>query len=119
MSVITVAESFEQVNSASPNDYDELALYTAGVNEWIEDRVTDTSKAYVKVAALFFVDHLWTSQRGPSGTPLSEETIEVGGLGYAVPNRVLELLDPGLARAAPVGSFPTSRGWPDPVESDS
>lgn len=117
MSVITIDEAFDQLNLDDPNDYAEVALYAGAVNEWITDRVADTSKEYVRLAALFFIDHLWTSQRGPSRTPLSSESITVGGQGYAVPNRVLELLDPGLARAEATGSFPSAGGWPDAVET--
>lgn len=117
--VITVDEAFEQINSNDPNDYSEVALYVGAINEWITDRVSDTTPGYVKLAALFFLDHLWSSQRGPSGTPLSAETIEVSGRGFAVPNRVLELLGPVLddEHPAPQHSFPSAGGWPDPVET--
>ena len=37
-------------------------------------------------------------------------------LGYAIPNRVLELIDPYRVKARPAGSFPDAVAWPDAVE---
>lgn len=115
--VITVADAFRQLNlDYSVDDQVEVQVYIDAVNSWISTVVSDTSPAHVKLAALFLIDHLWQSQRGPTGTPLSDESIDVAGVGYAIPNRVLELLGPTLAAATPRGSFPSATGWPDPVE---
>lgn len=55
----------------------------------------------IRLAALIIAAHLWDTQRGPATSPLQEEeTTEVPGLGYAVPNRALELLAPYLLAPA-------------------
>lgn len=118
MAIITLAEALRQLNiDEVPADTTELDLYVAAANEWVEERVTDTSPAPVKLATLMLLDHLWETQRGPSATPLDVDTGAPTGLGYAVPNRVLELLGPYMTTAAqPTGSFPDAVAWPDPVE---
>ena len=114
---ITVTEAEDQLNITDSDSDDELTLYVAAANEWIATRVADTSPTPVKLAALFLVDHWWTSQRGPVGTPISDETVFVDGRGFAIPNRVLELLGPYItARATPTYSFPDAVAFPDPVE---
>lgn len=116
---ITLAEAKTQLNIDvnAVDDDAELTLYVAAANEWIATRVADTSPSPVKLAALFLVDHWWTSQRGPVGTPISEESVFVEGRGFAIPNRVLEILGPYItARATPSYSFPDAVAYPDPVE---
>jgi hypothetical protein len=40
------------------------------------------------------IQHLWETQRGPAALPMvSEETVNVPGFGYAIPNRAAELLN--------------------------
>ena len=46
------------------------------------------------VAARIILQHLWSSQRGPSLLPMgAEELTTVPGFGYAIPNQAAELLD--------------------------
>lgn len=58
----------------------------------VEEAITHASKV--------ILDHLWETQRGPASTSSirtrarSAETTIVPGLGYAVPNRAIELLKP-------------------------
>lgn len=116
---ITLAEAREQLNVTTYDDDLELGLYVDAANAWIATRVPDTSLAPVRLASLFLVDHWWESQRGPVGTPLSDEgPVVLNGRAYAIPNRVLELLGPFLSTtiAVPMGSFPDAVGFPDPVE---
>lgn len=115
---ITLDEALEQLNVTSSDDEDEISLYVDAANEWIATRVTDTSPTPIKLAALFLVDHWWESQRGPVGTPLSDDTVTYNGRGFAIPNRVMELLGPYISgtSGSPVGSFPDAVAYPDPVE---
>lgn len=114
---ITIYEAIDHLNLEDDSeDLDEALLYVNAANEWIATRVTDTSPAPVKLATLFLVGHWWESQRGTASTPLSDETVFVAGVGYAIPNRVLELIDPYRSRTAPVFSFPDAVAHPDPVE---
>lgn len=52
-------------------------------------------------AARIILDHLWETQHGPSTRPsmAGEETTADFGLGFAVPNRAVELLSPYLNEA--------------------
>lgn len=52
-------------------------------------------------AARIILDHLWATQHGPSARPTmaGEETTADFGLGFAVPNRAVELLAPFLSEA--------------------
>jgi len=52
-------------------------------------------------AARIILDHLWATQHGPSARPslAGEETGSDFGLGFAVPNRAIELLSPFLTEA--------------------
>lgn len=130
---VSVDEALEQLNTdAGSVDAGELQLYVDAANEWVDGRigqpgwmsVADAAVRpnVVKLATLFLVDHLWESQRGPAASPLSGA--EEGGTlvlsGFAIPNRVRELLqDNTTARVGSGGpsfSFPDAVGWPDPVE---
>lgn len=96
------------------DDLDELIVYVAAGNEWIATRVADTTPAPVRLATLELIRHLWDSQRGPQSTPLSgDDIVTASGVGYAVPNRVLELLGPYRRKAKPTFSFPDAQPWPD------
>jgi hypothetical protein len=57
--------------------------------------VTGTPPANVVKGAEFIVRHLWTSQRGPQPLPVlagnDDSTSMVPGVGYAIPNRAIEL----------------------------
>jgi hypothetical protein len=53
----------------------------------------------VKLAALILLQHLWRTQYGASRVPSGgaddwSVTDPIPGFGYAVPNRVLQLLEP-------------------------
>lgn len=118
---ITLREAYDELNiDAGAEAPVEVALYVAAANEWIAKKVTDptaAASAPVKVATLMLLDHLWQSQRGPSGVAMpGEEMVEVRGVGFAIPNRVLELIEPYMVRVRPSGSFPDATCWPDPVE---
>lgn len=47
-------------------------------------------------AAKIILSHLWETQRGPTGSPLSggDDSSFVPGFGYAIPNRALEMIKP-------------------------
>jgi uncharacterized phiE125 gp8 family phage protein len=49
-----------------------------------------TVPADIKQAALVLLDHLWSTQRGPQ----SRAGVAPDGVGYSMPNRVLEILQP-------------------------
>lgn len=65
------------------------AVYTAG---------RGTVPANVNLAARMLLQHLWSTQRGPGRPGMGGDdylvTEPVPGYGYAIPNRVLELLEP-------------------------
>jgi len=119
---ITFDEALSQLNMESPEDPAELELYVDAANEWVATRVSDTSPAPVRLATLMLLDHLWETQRGPASNPVDDELGTPGTFGFAVPNRVLELLAPymsagtGTKPAASTFSFPDAVGHPDPVE---
>lgn len=118
---VTVEEAARQLNFvAVPADPTELTLYVAAANEWIATRVADTSPAPVRLATLMLVDHLWSTQRGPIGvSPLDDELSSPSLAGFAIPNRVMELIRPFMVAGGglppgPVGVFPEAECWPDP-----
>ena len=120
---ITINEALDQLNvSLSSPDVPEIELYMDAANEWVATRVTDTSPAPVKVATLILLDHLWETQRGPSSNPVDTETGTPYTFGFAIPNRVLELLAPymnagtGAKPASASYSFPDAVAFPDPAE---
>lgn len=51
--------------------------------------------AAVNLAARIIVKHLWDTQHGPSARPSmgGDETVDLPGFGFAIPNRAAELLD--------------------------
>lgn len=57
--------------------------------------------AQVSAAARIILDHLWETRRGPSARPSvgGDETVQTFGMGFAVPNRALELLGALLVEA--------------------
>lgn len=120
---ITIEEALDQLNvTMSSPDVAEITLYMDAANEWVATRVSDTSPAPVKVATLILLDHLWETQRGPSSNPVDDETGTPYTFGFAIPNRVLELLAPymnagtGAKPASASYSFPDAVAYPDPVE---
>ena len=119
---ITLEEALAQLNIDSPDDETELGLYIDAANEWVAKRVSDTSPAPVRLATLMLLDHLWETQRGPASNPVDEEMGTPATFGFAVPNRVLELLAPymsagsGSKPAASTYSFPDAVAFPDPAE---
>jgi hypothetical protein len=53
----------------------------------------------IREAILIIAAHLWETQRGTSPSALSLQGADIGdavspGLGYAIPNRARELLEP-------------------------
>ncbi|MGW2837309.1 hypothetical protein ACWCWD_06310 [Streptomyces sp. NPDC001493] len=65
------------------------AVYTAG---------RDEAPPTIRLAALLLFQHLWRTRNGPARGASSDDSYSVSepipGFGYAVPNRVLELLEP-------------------------
>lgn len=119
MAIITVDDAIDELNITDPADMSaELVRYVDAVNQWVATRVSDTTPAYVKIATLLLLDHLWSSQRGPGGGPLAvdDESVTVAGVGYAIPNRVKELLEPVRIKTSAMSSFPAAMSWPDSVE---
>lgn len=95
-----------------------LQPFVDAANDWIASKAPDTTPAaVVDLATKFLIEHWYESQRGPSAVVVGEEVVYVDGRGYAIPNRVAQLLGLG-APSSPSGasSFPDARGWPDPVE---
>lgn len=116
---VTLDEALEHLNITNSDDDDEVELYVNAANEWIAERVADTSPTPVKLAALFLIGHWWESQRGPVGTPVDDGSpFTFNGRAYAIPNRVLEILGPYLLdeTPSPSYSFPDAVAFPDPVE---
>lgn len=116
---VILAEAIEQLNMEDDSpDLGELVLYVDAANEWVATKVTGTSApSAVKLATLILVAHLWETQRGPASSPLAgDDQIVVAGWGYAIPNRVKELIAPDVGRATATGSFPDARAWPDAAE---
>lgn len=116
---VTSDEAREHLNLTETEDELELDLYVNAANEWVATKVSDSDvDAYaVKLATLFLIQHLWnSSQRGPTTIAVDGELVTVTGVGYAIPNRVAELLQPYLARTSPTYSFPDAVAWPDSVE---
>jgi hypothetical protein len=68
-------------------------VYTAGLGTSVP--------APVSAAARIILDHLWEIQRGPSARPSAggEDTTQMFGMSFAVPNRALELLGANLVEA--------------------
>jgi hypothetical protein len=119
---ITLADAIAQLNY-TPEDTTELEFYVQAANEWVATRVSDTSPAPVQLATRLLVEHWWDTQRGPvSPNPLDEELGTPYSFGFAIPNRVLELLAPymnagvGAKPASATYSFPDAVAYPDPVE---
>lgn len=111
---VTLDQALDQLNiRPTSSDVAEVQLYTDAATEWIDSKVPDTSPTPITLATLFLIEHLWESQRGPASTPLSDEMVEVSGKSYAIPNRVLEMIEPFRSKARPAGSFPTATLWPD------
>lgn len=68
-------------------------VYTAGLGLAVP--------AQVSAAARIILDHLWETRRGPSARPTvaADETVQTFGMGFAIPNRALELLGALLVEA--------------------
>lgn len=69
-----------------------VAVYEAGI------AAVGSAPAAATLASAFIAAHMWRTQRGgPGAGPTSDEFVTpLPGLGYAVPNRALELLGPWL-----------------------
>lgn len=115
---ITLAQAKSQLNidPADSSADTELQLYVDAGNEWVAEKVTDTSPAPVKLATLLLIDHLWTTQRSPTTSPLdTADTVSPGGLIEAIPDRVSGLLAPFITAQTPSYDFPDVVDWPDPI----
>lgn len=68
-------------------------VYTAGLGLAVP--------APVSAAARIILDHLWETQRGPSARPSAggDDTSQVFGMSFAIPNRALELLGANIVEA--------------------
>lgn len=114
---VTIDEAIDHLNITESEDQVEVELYVNAANEWVATKVADPSAYAVKLATLFLIQHLWnSSQRGPTAVAIDDEIVTVTGVGYAIPNRVRELLQPYLVQAAPAYSFPDAAYWPDAAE---
>lgn len=104
-------------NSDTTHDV-ELQMFLEAAEEWVATKVADTTPKPVQLAILFLVAHLWDPQRGPVAAPLDDVNQPIAaGFGFAIPNRVRELLDPYMTAAStPRYSFPDARCYPDPIE---
>lgn len=62
----------------------------------------DPIPAALTLAALVIAGHLWETQRGPAGgmPGVNDEPVVIG-VGYAVPNRAIELMKPYLIGTMP------------------
>lgn len=120
MTIITLDEAIAHLNmdDAAASDLLELELFIDAAEEWVTAKVTDTTAATVKLATLMLIGHWWETQRGPASNPLNaNEFVSVSSPGYAIPNRVKELLGLfAVTTADATGSFPDAVAWPDPVE---
>ena len=123
---ITLDQAKLQLNiqSADTTDDVELQFYVDATNAWMATKVVDTTPAPVVLATRILLGHLWETQRGPTSSPYTgAEDLTVVGAGYAIPNRVLELIDPYRSKVTtkttPTYSFPDAVAWPDSVENPS
>ncbi len=68
-------------------------VYTAGLGTSVS--------APVSAAARIILDHLWAIQHGPSARPTvgGDDTTQMFGMSFAIPNRALELLGANLVEA--------------------
>lgn len=103
---VTLDKLKRDLNIEEHDDDDELTFFLAAATTWVAKRVQDISPEPVQLAILNLVNHLWETQRGPAAGPLDEDTLNRPGLGYAIPNRVAQLLGPYVGGATPRGSFP-------------
>lgn len=87
-------------------DEDELGFFLDTASEWVAKKVPSLSPNPVRMAILNLVEHLWDTQRGPAAGPLDPETLTRPGAGYAIPNRVAQMIAPYMTGSAPRGSFP-------------
>lgn len=124
---VTIPEAYRHLNIESGEHANEVDLFVDAANEWVASRIgqpgwiSATAAAarpnIIKVATLFLISHLWESQRGPAASPLDGDLATTGGLlGFAIPNRVAELLQDSSTTATPKHSFPDAASWPDPVK---
>lgn len=117
---VTIDEAIDHLNITEREDQVEVELYVNAANDWVATKVADPDAYAVKLATLFLIQHLWnSSQRGPTAVSLDDEIVTVTGTGYAIPNRVRELLQPYLAGTSPTYSFPDAAAWPDAIESNT
>lgn len=119
---VTLAQARQHLNF-DPDDVaddDELTFFVQAANEWIAHNVSDTTPTPVQLGTLELIRHWWETQRGPgfSGGLSDDTDAEMGLRGFAIPNRVRELISPwavGTATGVPAASFPAAACWPDPI----
>jgi hypothetical protein len=109
---VTLAQAKDRLDVVTSADDAQLQLYVDAANTWVAARVSDTAPAPVVLGTLLLIEHWWA---WPVGAPADEASF--GGRGFAIPNRVKELLDPYLsATSAPTSGFPAADcWWPDAV----
>lgn len=103
------------LNITGTDDDTELQDTLEVAEAWVATQVSDTTAAPVRRAIMELARHLWETQRGPAAGPLDEDG-SLGTFGFAIPNRVSELLRPYLPASAPTGSFPDARQFPDQID---
>lgn len=99
----------------------ELPLLVDAANEWVAGKVTATEAvakpSLVRLATIWLVGFWWEAQRGQGATTLiGDELVTINGIGFAIPNKVADLLVAVHEKPGPTGSFPAAAAWPDPVE---
>ena len=120
--VVTLAQARLQLNMDDPSDTTddaEVEFYIQVASDWISTQVSasDLTRPAVQMATLELIDHLWESQRGPGVDPLDDQgSFTLGLKGFAIPNRVAELLAPFASTTAPLGAFPIASTFPDPAD---
>lgn len=120
---VDLTQTKAHLNITDDDDDDELGFFVNAANEWIATQVdeVDLTANPVQIATLELVRHWWQlSQLGPADVAALQEADDVGLVGLRIPPIVHQMLGPylsgsGTAPAAPLGSFPDARAWPDPV----
>jgi hypothetical protein len=56
----------------------------------------DPVSAAIRLATYVIAAHLWRTQQGSSPSVLQDEGLPPAGMGYGIPNRAMDLLQPHL-----------------------
>ena len=102
-----------QFEDEDHEDDDELLFFLSSASEWMAKKVVDVSPKPVQNATLELLRHLWDTQRGPVDGSLDSDTLVRPGSGFAIPNRVMQLIEPYLPFVSKstdfAGSFSSAR----------